>query len=230
MFARVKLLPVTILAALLLLTVKVGEVWQGAGALFGTVVAESAENNGAEGDAAASDGAAGALEDPAAGALEAPLPEGEGVGQIDVANISPAEIELLENLAARRETLDERARGLEMREKLLATAEQRVDARIAELKKLQETIEGMFANLDEQHETQIDSLVKMYEKMKPKDAARIFDRLDLPVLLQVVERMREAKAAPILAKMDVDRAKTVTQELSQRRKLPDDPAAAGQAK
>src|SRR3546814_4430099 len=59
-------------------------------------------------------------------------------------------------------------------------------------------------------EGQMQSLVKIYESMKPKDAARIFEELDMEVLLEVVERMKERKTAPILAEMNPERAKTVT--------------------
>ena len=73
---------------------------------------------------------------------------------------------------------------------------------------------------DEETEAQMKSLVKIYEAMKPKDAARIFEQLDLVVLLDVIERMKERKTAPILANMDPERAKTITLELAQRRTLP----------
>src|SRR3546814_19626533 len=63
------------------------------------------------------------------------------------------------------------------------------------------------------------SLVKIYESMKPKDAARIFEHLDMEVLLEVVERMKERKTAPILAELDPERASTVTLELAKLREL-----------
>ena len=50
-------------------------------------------------------------------------------------------------------------------------------------------------------------LVKLYESMKPRDAAAIFNELDMPVLLQVLDRMKEAKAAPVLAAMQPDKAR-----------------------
>ena len=56
--------------------------------------------------------------------------------------------------------------------------------------------------------------------MKPKDAARIFEELDMAVLLDVIERMKERKTAPILAQMNPRRAKAITLELAQRRGLP----------
>jgi flagellar motility protein MotE (MotC chaperone) len=42
----------------------------------------------------------------------------------------------------------------------------------------------------------------------------------MEVLLEVIERMKERKIAPILAQMNPQRAQTVTLELAQRRDLP----------
>ena len=56
--------------------------------------------------------------------------------------------------------------------------------------------------------------------MKAKDAARIFNTLDVDVLLNVISRMSERKSAPILAEMDADRARTVTILLAQQRQVP----------
>ena len=64
-------------------------------------------------------------------------------------------------------------------------------------------------------------LVKIYESMKPKDAARIFAELELSILLDVISRMREQKSASILAAMDPIQAKTVTSELALRNQLPE---------
>jgi flagellar motility protein MotE (MotC chaperone) len=56
--------------------------------------------------------------------------------------------------------------------------------------------------------------------MKPKDAAQIFEDLEMDVLLDVVEGMKERKVAPILALMNPTKEQEVTLELSQRRALP----------
>ena len=88
------------------------------------------------------------------------------------------------------------------------------------MKALEEKIQQYLQQHDEQGEQQLKSLVKVYENMKPKDAARIFEQLDLDILLDVAERMREAKMAPILANMDPGKAKQITVELATRRDLP----------
>ncbi len=54
--------------------------------------------------------------------------------------------------------------------------------------------------------------------MKPKDAAEIFDNLELPVLVDVTGRMKEAKLAPVLAAMTPERARILTVKLAQRRR------------
>lgn len=53
--------------------------------------------------------------------------------------------------------------------------------------------------------------------MKPREAARIFEQLDMPVLLDVLEHMKELKASPILASMDPAKARQVTLSLAERR-------------
>ena len=105
---------------------------------------------------------------------------------------------------------------LEMRERMLEAAEKRVDAKIAELRRLEARLKQLTGVQDEQSAKQFTSLVKVYETMKPKDAARIFEKLDLGVQLAVAHRMKEAKMAAILAEMDPDAAKSLTMALAQR--------------
>jgi flagellar motility protein MotE (MotC chaperone) len=66
----------------------------------------------------------------------------------------------------------------------------------------------------------MQNLVRIYESMKPPEAARIFSNLDMPVLLQVVRQMKPARSAAILAEMPPERAKEVTTALSQKFELP----------
>ena len=144
-----------------------------------------------------------------------------GTGQpYDPFDMSDQEMELLQQLAERRRVLDQRAAEIDPRWALLSAAEERVQLKIDELADLQFTIENLLIQHDEQEEAQMQSLVKIYENMKPKDAARIFEELDMVVLLDVVDRMKERKVAPVLAKMNPDRAKSITLELAQRRELP----------
>lgn len=138
----------------------------------------------------------------------------------DPFDMSDEELELLQRLVERREALAERGRMLDERESLLEATEARIADKMNELKNLQAVIEGLLAQYDEEEEARLQSLVKIYESMKPKEAARIFEELDILVLLDVIGRMKERKSAPILAKMNPLKAKTVTLELAQRRSMP----------
>ena len=93
---------------------------------------------------------------------------------------------------------------------VLAAAEQKLSARVAELQALQKKLEALDAARKEREDTSWQGLVKLYEAMKPRDAATIFNDLEMPVLLQVVDRMKEAKAAPVLAAMQPDKARDLT--------------------
>ena len=78
----------------------------------------------------------------------------------------------------------------------------------------------MIEKVEADEEARLQQLVAIYEKMKGKDAAKIFDRLDQDVMLKVAVRMREAKLATILAKMDAGRARFLTTELAKQLELP----------
>lgn len=138
----------------------------------------------------------------------------------DPTTFTRSEIELLANLAQRRDQLEQRSRELDLRESLMAAAEKRIDERIAELKKLEASIKQIVQQYDQQEEKNLQSLVKVYENMKPKDAARIFEKLDPDVLLNVVERMKEAKVAAVLSEMSPATAQDLTVRLATRKQIP----------
>ncbi len=138
---------------------------------------------------------------------------------LDPIMFSQSEIEILQNLASRRKEIDLREEAVLKREVLFQAAEKRLEEKIGELGKIKGEIEALIKKYNEQEETELRSLVKIYETMKPKDAARIFDELELKVLLQVFQRMKEVKTAPILASMSPARAKEVTTQLAERKDL-----------
>lgn len=135
-------------------------------------------------------------------------------------SFSASEIEVLQSLARRREELEKREQELSAREALLTAAEQEVDRKITELNKLRGELEALLGKQEKMEEERIVSLVKIYENMKPKEAADIFNTLDMDILLAVVSRMSERKSSPILASMNTERARLLTIKLAEMRKLP----------
>ncbi len=141
--------------------------------------------------------------------------------------VSDTERALLLDLRHRRAELDARDASLASREAVLAAAEKRLAARVDELTALQKKLEALETARKQRDDANWAGLVKLYENMKPRDAATIFNDLDMPVLLQVFDRMNERKAAPVLAAMQPERARQVTAQLAELRRKANSPANAG---
>lgn len=137
----------------------------------------------------------------------------------DPTNLTRAEIDTLQRLAERRELIERREREVDSKEGLLMAAEARIDGKIAQLQDLEKNIQSLLVQYDAQKDAELDQLVRIYSAMKPKDAARIFDSLEMPILVGVVQKMRDAKVAPIMAAMDSRKATALTEELTARRDL-----------
>ena len=141
--------------------------------------------------------------------------------------VSDTERALLLDLRHRRGELDAREVALASREAVLVAAEKRLAVRVDELTALQKKLEALEAARKERDDANWNGLVRLYESMKPRDAATIFNDLEMPVLLQVLDRMNERKAAPVLAAMQPERARQVTAQLAElRRKANSPPSAA----
>lgn len=242
---KLRLLPVAIFGASLLLTVKVGMLLT-PGAKPGDAIsvtpsrAQQAQQPSARptplapapaAPAAAPTGAAPPAAQPAANTTPAKPAEpaaakaeeapsavpGQRGSRIDPVTMSQSEIDILQALGERRKQLDERERAIEQREALMKAAEQRITEKVNELKAVQAKLEVVVKKTETEKDDQYKRLVKVYENMKPKEAARIFEQLDDNVLIEVAERMKEAKLAPVLASMEPKRATVVTVELAKRR-------------
>ena len=146
-----------------------------------------------------------------------------GIRRQQLERIAELKRRAAKNAQAKALPLDRQAEELAQRELLLGATERRMAERVNELRLLQAGLEGEVRARDEREEARIRQLVRVYEAMRPRDAAAILDDLDMPILLQVIERMREAKASPVLAAMRPERARAATAELSRLRSRPTNP-------
>ncbi len=128
---------------------------------------------------------------------------------------------VLNELKVRREELDSREVRINQHEALLKVTERRIEEKVAELNELKKEIENLLGTQSKEEEARLQSLVKIYSGMKPKDAAAIFDNLDMRILIQVVGRMSERKTAPIMASMNIQIAQELTTLLAEQKKLPE---------
>jgi flagellar motility protein MotE (MotC chaperone) len=129
---------------------------------------------------------------------------------------SPGERAILERLQERRQEIEAHARELDIRESLVKAAEKRLETRAAELKDIEARINATVQKKDDADAGRFKGLVAMYENMKAKDAAKIFDRLDLPVLVQVTTVINPRKMSDILGFMSAEAAERLTVELANR--------------
>lgn len=204
-----------VMAATALLGFKVADLVAGAGSVV--TPDAHAQTASAQPTSAATDAAKSKPASPAehAGMPVKPFKTPVGASSIDPQSLSPAEIGVLQQLAKRRQAIDKRASELDQREIVLQAAEKRINQKIAELQALQKSIASDVKKRNAAEEARIQMLVKIYEVMKPDDAAHIFDQLDMPVLLSVLKRMNERKTAPILAAMNPQKAKAITTALAE---------------
>jgi len=230
MLQRFRILPMLILVAVAMFTLKLGTIWQEVldlNAPMKTRPAMAAEEGAAadaakapepapkNGAAPAADAPAGKT-DPSAEMPTAAPPSGDG--SFDPRELSQSEVRLLQALADRRKALDARESGLNQREAVLKAAEQRLLDKHAELVAMRTEVKGMLEQLDEQEKKRINNLVKLYENMKPKEAAKILNDLEMNVLFGLVQRMNVRRLAPVLAAMDSDKARDVTRAMAAREK------------
>jgi flagellar motility protein MotE (MotC chaperone) len=129
---------------------------------------------------------------------------------------SPGERAVLESLNQRRQELDARARALDVRESLLAATEKKIEARLAEIKETEARINAAAQKKDDAEAARFKSLVSMYENMKAKDAAKIFDRLELRILIEVAAQINPRRMSDILAQMSPEVAERLTSEIATR--------------
>jgi flagellar motility protein MotE (MotC chaperone) len=165
-------------------------------------------------------------------ATSAPVPPsgsqgtGASAAMLDDNTDSASEIDVLTSLAKRRRALDQEARALDMRANLLTAAENRVDAKIADLKNLKTQIQTLLGQRDAAEAKQVRALIKVYSAMKPRNAGRIFDSLDQHVLLEVASGMQPDALASILSAMAPQNAQALTVALADRLRLPQTTAMA----
>ncbi len=222
MFGPVRIFPLLIIVSVLAFSVRVTEVVTGVSNLSNSAYAAKEEDK--EEKEHAEDKAMGhgkghkksmeVVEDDTA---EAPEWRDANDSNLDITSVK---VEMFKDLAKRRKQIEKSEKDLHVREALLKAAKQEIDRKYQELTRLRKEIEALLDKQSEEEQERIDSLVKIYEGMKPKDAARIFNTLDIDVLVSVISKMSERKVSPVLAAMNPERVRTITIMLADQKKLP----------
>ena len=151
-----------------------------------------------------------------AAAPEVTKPDGVVIFPDQTAPVSASERAILERLQQRRQELESRAREIEIRESLLKSAEKRIETKVEELKAVESRIATASGQKSEADAARFKGIITMYESMKPKDAAKVFDRLEMSVLYEIASKIAPRKMSDILGLMQPEAAERLTVELARR--------------
>ena len=222
MMLRPRLLPAATLAIGALILVKAETLWRGLAPNGGAAQAAATPSPAP----AAPTRAPAAAAPPAAHGAAPVTPARPPAPAAPAAAIAPppppdpaqeAERAVLESLRTRRGEIEGREQAIAARELVLAAAERRLMQRVEEMAALQRRLEALDRTRGEREEAGWRGLVRLYETMRPRDAAAIFNDLEMNVLVQVIDRMGERKAAPVIGAMRPERARELTTELARHR-------------
>ncbi len=124
-----------------------------------------------------------------------------------------SEIMILQELAERREALDLRAQEIDKRAIQLKVTEDEIERKLQQLQDYEQRLNKLINEYSQKEQANIDSLVRLYSSMKPKDAARIFNSLDMSITVALLKGMKASASSAILSQMDSAKAQAVTSEL-----------------
>ena len=153
---------------------------------------------------------------PAVAAAEVAKPDGVVVYPEQTQPVSASERAILERLQSRRQELEARAREIDIRENLLKAAEKRIETRVEEMKAVESRITTATGQKAETDAARFKGIITMYEGMKPKDAAKVFDRLEMSVLFEIASQIAPRKMSDILGLMMPEAAERLTIEMARR--------------
>ena len=122
-----------------------------------------------------------------------------------------------QDLAQRDAEAARRKRGLDLRVQATKAAQTRLQADLEARQKETEVAAASGApGPAEPPEAQFDELARIYQAMKPKAAAVVFEQLDMEVQMKVAQRMRERSTAMIMAAMTPKGAAALSMALARK--------------
>ena len=205
---KIRLLPIFIFTAVLTLSIKINNIFDHYNNLSRPETLSIRTTQ-----ALAADNSATSDTEDLAKVLNSGTPENLAKPANQVNNFTQSEITILQELAERREALDVRAKEIDKRAIQLKVAEEEIDKKLSQLKTYEQKLQKLIQEYNQKQEENIASLVKLYTSMKPKDAARIFNTLDMDITVALLKGMKPSASSAILSQMNPEKARAVTAEL-----------------
>ncbi|MCG5240984.1 MotE family protein [Azospirillum doebereinerae] len=217
-----RILPITLVAVLMVLPLKLGALMDG----FPVIAQQFDREFGKHERPWATDLKNGAQPEPTP--TPGP-PQGQSMAQAEPApppvSLAPPNCTdplLREAIAEQKTDTTNRQHRLREAEAVLSATEARVGTQIDRLNTVKREVETLMAQRSTLQQEDLRRMVAIYEAMKPRDAARILSDLETDIVVDVLDRIAERRTAPILAEMADAKAREVTRLILQRRALPGD--------
>ncbi|WP_170785206.1 MotE family protein [Ruegeria lacuscaerulensis] len=122
----------------------------------------------------------------------------------------PGAQELLTELLRREAALEKREAAAIDKEKALEIAEQAIETRMVAMQAAEENLRETLAYAEKAAETDLTRLTDVYQSMKPKDAAALFETMDPGFAAGFLSRMPADAAAGVLAGISPEAAYTIS--------------------
>ncbi len=140
----------------------------------------------------------------------------DGTGAEEAGCAADALDELLAAIREREVQLERENERLAERRQTLNVAEAKLAEQLAAFEEARAGLEETLAIADGAAERDIARMTAVYEHMKPEDAARIFDHMELSFASGLLVRMKPESAAQVLTGMEADRAYAITLMIASR--------------
>jgi hypothetical protein len=166
------------------------------------------------------------LAEPAAGPEpgETPVDAARGADSFELFGPDGAcDPQLLRAIDERSRQLDAWSSDLAARARMLEAIEARANEQVQALRAARASLETTLERVDREAEAEIARLVKIYENMKPKEAARIFEAMPAEVAAGFVRRMAEQKSALVMGNLDARHAYAITLAMANSHVPPAEP-------
>jgi flagellar motility protein MotE (MotC chaperone) len=128
--------------------------------------------------------------------------------------------ELAARLQSRESALARREAALADKEADLRAAEERLQKRLDDLAAVREAIAQQLAEIGADEEQRRKDLVVMLQSVRPKQGAPILAALDVPLAVDVLDRMSPAKAGKLLAALPPRTAAELMETLTEPFEVP----------
>ncbi len=130
--------------------------------------------------------------------------------QMASAEPSPDMPALLKAIQEREAQISEREAYIDRRMQTLAVAEQRIREQMAALTEAEAKLAATLSLADNATEEDVARLTEVYQRMKPADAAGIFETMDIQFAAGFFSRMRPESSAAIMANLPADLAYSIS--------------------